>query len=475
MSEASLTRAYLDQLKGEGAFDSSGTFTVGEKVALEKLGAFQLPRDSAWVLKIVQAAVCWGASEIDVKQGRNRTSFAFSGTGSLDLESVQYALTSTEPSSCDVVGHLVVGLRAVGFGQWRNFEFHVFDRKSHRSLQWDGESLSSRVEESRNKPKSCVVEIGVDFTVPSGRFGRSRATVEEAAKESVELSTKASVCPIPLKLDGRRLDVLNPPEEYLPTPRVAQICLAWSEPTEGEILALPGGAKLKEPMFSIGNRLIDNRIYSIQGNKNDRDSESLLQLSYHYDISWKDPQGYYSVEGSELQTSWLHAVSDGVVCDSTPLGKASSRIRLDLYFSGRGLPTDISGLALIQKGRELARRRQRSLEFARCSINKLEAKLSRHQGPFLRLGGALGLGLFGLMKIPTAPVILGGLIMGGVIFSPAFIMGGIELGRANQLMKLLVKDCRSELLIILGQIESEVPKRKSRVLGASSDGRSVGD
>ena len=55
---------FLAAEMSEGVKDSSGQFTLAPEKAIEKLAAFQLPGESSWVGKVIQAAVTAGFSEL---------------------------------------------------------------------------------------------------------------------------------------------------------------------------------------------------------------------------------------------------------------------------------------------------------------------------------------------------------------------------------------------------------------------------
>ncbi len=444
--QTSPARAYLEQLASAGVLDSSGAFTVGKKAALGKLGAFQLPRESAWILKVVQCAVSWGAVDIDVKQRRNQTSFAFESQQPFDLDAVRQAMTSTDSHELAYVQHLAVALRAVGSGQGRPLALLLFHGENLRILRWDGETLFFDVETLQSPVEGWVLELQVNFERKGapGLF-RSTGAARKSADESLELTTRASVCPVALRLDGRRLDILTPSRSDQKTPSVAPLCLAWSEPAEDEqeALRLPSGISFKEPLFKMTNRIVDKRVYLLLGDQKERSSKHLLRLSYHYEVGWDIYNSRYEPRTRAKQASWLHGVVDGVVCDSVKLAERPSSLQADIYYSAQGLPTDISGLSLIEKGEELVERRRAALRFASSSLDILNKRLSGHGGPYLKMGGLVGAGI--LASFVGLPALTPLLVMLGIIGSPAIVMAGIEVGRANALIRRLVADIKSNL------------------------------
>lgn len=100
-----------DELVQEGCRVSAGTFSLSPKVALQKLGSSQLPRASAWLLKVLQWAVSSGADRLDIRQSSRRTRILVSrcrvGVDSL-LDALGRANLEVGP-----IGHLAVALRSL--------------------------------------------------------------------------------------------------------------------------------------------------------------------------------------------------------------------------------------------------------------------------------------------------------------------------------------------------------------------------
>jgi hypothetical protein len=455
MSDPFTADSYLDQVANEGAYHSSGDFTISLKAAIEKLGASQLPRESAWVLKVVQAGVALGSTAIDVKQGSMVTSFALAQPGALDLDVLQEAVLSTDFSGAAAPRHLAVALRAVGFGLRRPFRLSVANPERTESLAWDGEEL--RRETRDGDPSSAgVLLLEVEFG-KGGRgrlFGSSSPAVRAAISESAELVEQASVCPVPLTLDGRRLDLLGFPSIQKSLPRQgareALLCLAWSAPaTEGNPgLRLPPGVDLEKPRFRLSNPLANpltsGRAFLLHGNKKESAAEFLCRLSYHFGVIWSEGERAYQIRSVHAPPSLIHWVIDGVVCASVPEFRDGASARLDLYVSAAGLPTDISGMVPKLEGPVVRERLGRAKSFARGAIASVQGKLICHRHDYLAPVGLIGSGaaLLTFLSGPHAWVVG---LMFGIIFSPALGMMGIEAGRASRFSRQLSDDCLAKL------------------------------
>ena len=67
--------SYLGEQAGQGVKDSEGEFSISLEAARSKLARFALPRPNAWVLKLVQAAVGWQMTRIEITQYWKETRF----------------------------------------------------------------------------------------------------------------------------------------------------------------------------------------------------------------------------------------------------------------------------------------------------------------------------------------------------------------------------------------------------------------
>jgi hypothetical protein len=108
--------SYLEQQAGSGVKDSEGDFTVSHSNARKKLAKFALPRETAWVSKLVQAAVGWDMTRLLVGQSQNETQFFFETPepGKLPTErDVVNALLSGKITAETPLEHFCLGLRAL--------------------------------------------------------------------------------------------------------------------------------------------------------------------------------------------------------------------------------------------------------------------------------------------------------------------------------------------------------------------------
>ena len=146
MKEASELEKFLLEQVGEGQHDSAGKFTLARGKALEKLANFQLPRETAWVSKLVQAAVAGGSSGIAVRQTPTDTFFVFEPPAGWTLTSVEEAFYDPEVCPERALDHFKRGLWPVSIRDMRPFRLVL--PGSTEALFWTGEEFQRRKAET---------------------------------------------------------------------------------------------------------------------------------------------------------------------------------------------------------------------------------------------------------------------------------------------------------------------------------------
>lgn len=387
----------LREASSSGAFDSQGVFTIAGEAAIGKLASFQLPRKSAWILKVVQCAVAWGASAIEAKQTNDATYVGFAANGPFDVDGLQKALLDVDHDSERYLQHLACGLRAVGFGDKRPFSVQVYHLETLDTYRWDGRELS-REKSSVPKVAACTVHLSVNFPEEDRgrRLGGLLRAAGRASEEYLELVERGEACPIPLKVDGRRLDTLTAPRRKNDA-SVADLCLSWPgrEPAQPS-LRVPQGVRLEGSRMPFSDRFTDPGPLLIDGDLSSPEGPLLLKLAYHYKvISYGSKNRSFEFK-TYPQFSEVHWVSDGVVCQTQSLRWDSGPVTLDMYLPADGLPTDLSGLTFRDiADEEQTRRLSRALVHLAPCLERLVAVLRDHRAlPFgfhAALYGGMGL------------------------------------------------------------------------------------
>jgi hypothetical protein len=429
----------LDNASQLGTLESEGSFTIAGEAAIGKLAAFQLPRSSAWILKIVQAAVVNRAPELRIRQGNETTAFTFQTSDGFQIEDLKQALLSPQGRGALLVDHLAVGLRAVGFGDRRAFTL-AFDCGNNRTLfGWDGQQLAQKTQilEQSSPP---TLNLGVAF--PSEDLGRSFGGLVKsrgrATTEYQEVVTHCEVCPIPLFFDGRRLDKLNaPPRDDLMGDN-AVISVGWAPPRKGVELPsfrLPQGLLKEQPKWKPTDKFTDNRVFLVDGDTGQSEVSCLAKLRYSYKIISHRGK-YKSFEFQAInRRSYYNWVKDGVICQKEASMWEQAPISFEAYFSADDLETDISGLRLLETPIRHRRKNLAREHVLFQAENTLEALLGHTPKPF-SLHTAI-FGTAGALCTLLAPFTFGKSLMGTVLL--------INLAVSAADKKKILDDCRHHL------------------------------
>ena len=268
MSDKSPVETHLLQAQDQGLFDSEGSFTIAGEEAVGKLAAFQLPRKSAWVLKVVQSAVASQSTEIRVKQSASQTSFHFDPTEPFDVDILKASLLSPEVTGSRSCCHLAAGLRAVGIGDKRPFSLQVDGSGERTVIEWRNNRLTHKKPKVSTSAETRGTLI-VDF--PPQDAGRAIGGLVRGARratdEYLELVKNCDICPIQLIVDGRRVDTLHsPPDNSLNSS--LYLSLNWvhrAQANVGPPLALPKGLKKAARSWKLTDRFSDHRVFHFMG------------------------------------------------------------------------------------------------------------------------------------------------------------------------------------------------------------------
>ncbi|MBS2033936.1 hypothetical protein JST97_03060 [bacterium] len=322
----------------QGVFDSSGQFSLSREKALEKLAAFQLPGEMDWLLKVVQAAVRADFLEIDLRLSKSQAEFRFSGACRWRLEDIEGSFYDPESGGDRSLQALKEALWSVSLHNAR--PFCLVGENWPEALFWNGEQFSRQPANSANLTR---------LTVSHRKRGDSGFPIlreVEAARRNASilqhLLHKAFPCPIPLRVDARRVDGFH-------------LC--------------PGhGLSCRSYPFALG--LLTGQIPPLQCPQLAApDEPSYVETSLHPELRKlvapdsraSQPvaaaallTGHVGPVGGGRDTKWkpffhpcrIYWVSDGVVVDCRAFDLTERSCSIGLIASAEGLVTDLSGLCL---------------------------------------------------------------------------------------------------------------------------------
>jgi hypothetical protein len=385
---------FLKEQQAEGVLDSQGKFTLAREKALEKLAAFQLPRETAWVLKVVQAAVRCGAPELDIRQTSTDTEFRFRCPDSWTLETLDAALVDPENSEDLGLDHLKRGLWSVGINGLR--PFHCSLPGADKALVWNGKDF-------HHPPCQVTADFHLTVshrTVYEGKGLPLLRSIEAASGNAAlarELREHAFTCPIPLNLDRRRLDALQlcPDHGYSKSSYPAYLALASGDLPD---LPLPPGTFGGYSMPSGGHAQLNRVLHQVA--RPEQVAVAAL-ISIHVEQVTENKRTFWKRHQRDHHFFW---VRDGVVVSRQSLaGLRTSPVSLAIVASAEGLPSDLSAFSVVQNAETQARQRSvlqsiwPRLQQARIELKPL-IESSQSGG---RLGGGLLIGAGGLMILAS--------------------------------------------------------------------------
>lgn len=354
--------AFLAQQSAAGEIDSKGDFTVSHHEAVKKLARFALPRQHAWVCKLVQAAVRWGCFRLHLKQSRTETQFhlRFSQTKDIpDEDAIVAGLVSGRISGPEAIDSLAMALRALVEQAKLSFVLVTDSGKRVPRPIYAGYHYGQISEVQRLSPRFRPGP-GLTLTVYHHR------PYKEGPKDvwdllppvhrgdipiARELDHFAYVCPFPLSIDGRLVDgllhasAMKFSQNHVPLVQGALVGLENSPPR----LRLP--SDFEEKVLSITTH--PKRASRTYGGR--KEAAAAFLLTYYVPADSRMPLAL------PHKRSHLHWVADGVIVESELLDVESSDVGMHIYANAAGLATDLTGFTTLAN-EERARRRAEILK-----------------------------------------------------------------------------------------------------------------
>lgn len=367
--------AFLSSQAEGGRLDSGGSFTVSGERALRKLSSFQLPRSSAWVLKMVQGGVEGGASGIWFTHGAKSCRVAFKDGALGSLEELWEAWLSPAPVVNPAQRNFLIGLRTVAIGRKRPVLVGARTKSDGlRFFFWSGERLEPIQAASRSILTGMKLgwpELGETvFFVGASPLGSLEGAVNKkgihdaTASEFLELARYGVSCPVPLWVDSRSLNHFGLDDVSMTREGLAfSACPYHPEKQDWPPLKLPS-------------------------------------LEQEAAVAWTL---MYSQQPEPSKISWVRR---GVVCEEETLLGSFTRFQVRIFCSVDDLETDLTALQVKFPSRK--ERRERTVQAVQRFCSEIEegspvpARIEEKRGSaFRKWGGAVCF------------------VIGGALFAPA--------------------------------------------------------
>jgi hypothetical protein len=421
---------FLQQEARHGQTDSRGVFTQTREKMLEKLAGFQLPFEGAWVLKIVQAAVASSSPLLRIVSTDETTRLELSPARPWTIDEVEQALCAPESRPDPALGHLATALRAVGFGQRRAFTIKLAD--APESLLWEGRTLSRcPAPASPSDFSPCLIEVGhVAADAPTlTRLASKMAASWKNAEVIKAVAEWCYSCPIPLEVDGRRMDSLQLCPEH-----------GWSQSSDLLGISFPQ-AELPELPLS-------QRTLSLAKSERPRQDRGVGAFDHQAPLELSQPPAAVVLHTLHLQIgnkgsylekegrSHLYWIRDGVIVQKDVWEASEAFCSLGCFVSAQGLAADLTTLSL-RRDPHWMRRRDQAARAASEAVRSLDVEaLDRWTEAMAeddRKGGKLFLGL-GVIGMVVPPIGFG-----------LLMLGGLSMAMAGQKQTSLVKRIKASI------------------------------
>lgn len=343
--------AFLEQAAQEGQTESVGEFTVDQDQAARKLARFALPRPYSWVLKLVQAAVGWQAEALKVVQSRTLTSFFFRPCDSHPLptmEEVVRTLVSGDIGGALPIQRLAIAMRALVEQAGFSFILAISDGENSQSV-YAGQDFSEMSEAERME-RAALDLRGICLHVSLLRGGEAitgrilGGVLTAGGRRDIELAQElergACLCPIPLTLDGRRIDgVLAHPDHGFARGK-RMLLMSGVNPQERPPMLVPEEFEKREMSFAT-DPLRARRGYS---------GEREFQAWYTLRVPGDGEQG-------AQRHIYFYWVQDGVVVERqrVSVDELLHCCTLEVFLSAQDLRTDLTGLRLVDSAEKQQR------------------------------------------------------------------------------------------------------------------------
>lgn len=321
----------------EGArWESSGHFTLSVEKAIELLAGAQLPRPSQWILKVVQGAVASRATGLDIRLTRVDSQVRWQGDPLGSPEEVVQALLRADVEGLRGLDALKRGLWTVSLAGQRPFKLSL--PGASQSLLWTGDGIELLPCSPADQFQLIVSHFGLEER-GADRQRRDSEAAEENATLLKELADAAFVCPIPLQVDGRRLDALQGAPYHGQSPLDNAFFLGLAA-VESPSWSLPPATFLeadKAPSGTIGKAMPLSIAYPCET------TALATMLTVHLKTESRGRGTSIAVRKELCRIFWI---LDGVVVHREQLDRDPGCVSCALFASAQGLELDLSGFQL---------------------------------------------------------------------------------------------------------------------------------
>lgn len=402
VSRSSELELFLKSQSAEGRVDSAGHFTLAREEALRKLATFQLPFEGAWAVKLIQAIVA-GESTHPIRVDLLATEIRFFFLEpAFTLDQLEEAFFSPEPPADRSLRHLLSGLWPVALTLRWGFQVAFPGQSS--TLIWDGQALH-RVDSTLKRDCVAISLAPLQNRSSLSWVAGLATSGSRNADVLMTLATHCYTCPLPLTVDGRRIESLQRARRHGWSSTTFPISMGFTEAPlpalkippgtfEGTPSSLSPGSFLNASRDgggwkAVGEKLLDGVMEVDQASLAFLVCVNLELVSRGKSSSWEP----------RLGPSLFYWVLDGAVVGEQEMWLADTHCSLACFVSAEGLGTDLTTLRLTESAQrdERVRQARTALHRALQSVEHGDFEHMVRSGTFKQrlLGGcimAVGIG-----------------------------------------------------------------------------------
>ena len=386
-------QSYLSQARGEGKFDSAGTFTIDYAEAREKLATYQFQRPEYYLLKFVQAAVGMKSKALEFRFASDSIEVRFVSPQA-KLPPEQFGALVTDKHDAHVEQHCRdLALAVCGSGA---STVCFRDTGSGREVNVRGDSLDFTELGSLRGDSKFLFFLGRDHP-----FKKS----EILNKEKV-LKAACQFTPIPISIDGMRINSTGSELALYRSCIKSRFPIHWGE-----------AIKREDRRSGIGLPA-DGRLARVQLVDNQREvrEEGDIWVSLRDEVlaaesAMERARLLLLASGPFEGASKLWLVQYGVVVAERSFGCVLPGLKAVLCVDGH--PTDLSGFQLRESEileQELREVEALAVRLKTCLTQELQKSKPAflnppiESGPSVVVGGVVVGGLLGLVAGPYGSV-----------------------------------------------------------------------
>lgn len=403
---------FLNQQSSEGTSEGSGSFSLSLERAQE-LAKFQLPRETAWILLLVQAAVQWRCPRVSITQSRYTSRILLTPkNGEIpDSDEILGTFSKMEAKSDTAIQRLSLAIRVLLAQRDNEFELSLVPLDGDSSVLHYG-SIHSSEKRPKVQPGSICLDLSHYHPPHDLELLPWLGARKEQDKLVAEIKRFCATCPISIEVNAFPLELELHLEQANDKAQYAPISLQTLGGCDFE-QSLPMPITLRRQLEGCGSDIPDiGGLFTVS-----------LRLPTKHEHQPK--------EANRTLLSW---VQNGVIVQTDKVNIRTKVLCTHIMANADGLKTDLTGFQLRDNVAFGLRRREILTALSHelhesggthVTLDELVALEPRdHYKPHPVLGPAMMLTIFGPGYLVGSMVSLAGVLC----LTYGWVPGGLGIG-----------------------------------------------